>query len=183
MDEPLEKRLRFLREAHTESMPHSERGLLDHLLGTRALLVEWGARPAVCDASLFHSVYGTEHYELTVIPLSLRADVQHLIGEESEALAWLFCIMHRESFDQNLLRTGAYSIQHRLTAEKVPLTAAQFHDLVTMTFANTLEAFPRLPWGVRRNCRAYLRPFRTVAISGAQNAFDQVEAQWWEFWK
>jgi hypothetical protein len=46
MDEHLENRLRFLRKANTEGMPHSDRGLLDHLLGTRQLLVEWEARPA-----------------------------------------------------------------------------------------------------------------------------------------
>ena len=45
MDEQLENRLRFLRKANTEGMPHTDRGLLDHLLGTRQLLVEWEARP------------------------------------------------------------------------------------------------------------------------------------------
>src|SRR6185369_12518587 len=57
MDEQLENRLRFLRKANTEGMPHSDRGLFDHLLGTRQLLVEWGARPALYDAGLFHSIY------------------------------------------------------------------------------------------------------------------------------
>jgi hypothetical protein len=47
-----------LREANTEGMQHSDRGLLDHLFGTRQLLVEWEARAALCDAGLFHSVYG-----------------------------------------------------------------------------------------------------------------------------
>ena len=28
---------------------------LSHLLGTRRLLVQWGERPALCDAGLFHS--------------------------------------------------------------------------------------------------------------------------------
>src|SRR5437879_12124837 len=80
MDEQLENRLRFLREANTEGMPHSDRGLFDHLLGTRQLLVEWEARPALCDAGLFHSVYGTEHYELKAVPLTMRKEVQQLIG-------------------------------------------------------------------------------------------------------
>ena len=47
MDEQLEKRVCFLRAAHTEGMPHTERGLLDHLLGTRQSLIDWEARPAV----------------------------------------------------------------------------------------------------------------------------------------
>jgi hypothetical protein len=50
MDEQLEKRLRFLRKANAEQMPHSDVGLFDHLLSTRQLLVDWEARPALCDA-------------------------------------------------------------------------------------------------------------------------------------
>jgi Domain of unknown function (DUF6817) len=110
MDEHLQNRIRFLRVACTEGMPHTERGLLDHLLGTRQLLVEWGARPVVCDAGLFHSVYGTEHYKPTAMPLSMRAAVQQLIGDEAESLAWLFCMMRRETFDQNLERDAEFSV-------------------------------------------------------------------------
>jgi hypothetical protein len=93
LDEQLENRLRFLRKASTEQMPHSDRGLFDHLLGTRRLLVEWEARPALCDAGLFHSVYSTERYELKAIPLSMRDEVRQLIGDEAESLVWLFCMM------------------------------------------------------------------------------------------
>ena len=90
MDEQLENRLRFLRQANTEGMPHSDRGLFDHLLGTRQLLVEWGARPALCDAGLFHSIYSTEHYEQTAVAVTRRDEVRQLIGEEAESLVWLF---------------------------------------------------------------------------------------------
>src|SRR6266487_7010918 len=117
MDEELENRVRFLRAAHTDGMPHSERGLLDHLLGTRQLLVDWRARLAVCDAGLFHSVYSTEHYAPTAVPISMRAGVQQLVGAETESLAWLFCVMRRETFDQNRLRHGEFTVQHRLTSE------------------------------------------------------------------
>jgi hypothetical protein len=183
MDEQLQKRIDFLRATNAQVMPHTERGLLDHLLGTRELLSEWRGRPALCDAGLFHSVYGTEHYGPQAIPLSMRAAVRELIGQEAEWLAWLFCIMRRETFDENLPRTEGFTLQDRLTQEWIPLTAGQFSDLVAMTFANTLEAFPRLPWSLRRTCRAYLRPFRKLAMPGAQNAFDQNEARWWQFWK
>jgi hypothetical protein len=153
------------------------------LLGTRQLLLEWGARPAICDAGLFHSVYGTEHYQPAAIPLSMRAEVRQLIGGEAESLAWLFCTMRRETFDQNLGREAGFSVQQRLTGEWLPLTTTQFHDLVTMTFANTLEALPRLSLSVRRACRGYLRPFCCLAISGAQDAFERLDAPWWRFWK
>ncbi len=183
MDTMLERQIEFLRSAHTDELPHSEGHLLDHLLGTRQLLVDWGARSAVCDAGLFHSVYGTEHYEPKAVPLSMRHKVRELIGEEAEFLAWVFCFMRRETFDQNLQRQAGYNVQHRLTDERVELTQTQFTDLVIMTFANTLEALPRLFWSVRRNCRAYLRPFRSIAAPAARDAFDRFDSSWWEFWK
>lgn len=183
MDEQLEIRLRFLRKASTEQMPHSEVGLFDHLLGTRRLLVEWEARPALCDAGLFHSIYGTDHYELTPIPLSMRDEVRQLIGDEAESLVWLFCTMRRETLYQNLDKDRDFSVQHRLTGEWIPLTEGQFHDLITLSFANCLEAFPRCPWNVRRNIRRGLRSFRGIAIGPAQSALDRIDAHWWEFWK
>jgi hypothetical protein len=164
MDEQLENRLRFLRKANTEGMPHSDRGLLDHLLGTRQLLVEWEARPALCDAGLFHSVYGTEYYELKAIPLTMRNEMQQLIGEEAESLAWLFCMIRRETLYQNPGRERDFRVEHRLTDEWLPLTKIQFQDLLTLTIANTLEAFPRCSRMERRHLRRYLRRFRDIAI-------------------
>ncbi len=183
MDEQLENRLRFLRKANTDGMPHSDRGLLDHLLGTRQLLVEWEARPALCDAGLFHSVYGTGYYELQAVPLTMRNEVQQLIGEEAESLAWLFCMIRRETLWQNLGREGELRVQHRLTDEWLPLTKIQFQDLFTLALANSLEAFPRCSWMERRNLRRGLRQDRAFAIPPAQRAIDRIDVQWWEFWK
>jgi hypothetical protein len=98
-------------------------------------------------------------------------------------LAWLFCIMRRESFDGNVGRAGQFSVQHRLTGEEIPLSSVQFQDLVTMTFANSLEAFPGCSWKVRRNVRSYLRVFQGIAVPPARNAFDRIEPKWWEVWK
>jgi hypothetical protein len=189
LDEPLvqDDRLRFLRKANTEGMPHSDRALLDHLLGTRQLLVEWEARPALCDAGLFHSVYGTEYYELKAIPLTMRNEVQQLIGEEAETLAWLFCMIRRETLYENPGPDGEYRVQHRLTDEWLPLTKMQFQDLLTLNIANCLEPFPECSWSDRRHLRGYLRKylrrFRDIAIPPAQRAFDRIDARWWEFWK
>ena len=98
MDEQLENRLRFLRKANTEGMPHSDRGLFDHLLGTQQLLVEWGARPALCDAGLFHSIYSTEHYEQKAVALTRRDEVRQLIGEEAESLVFVLHDASRNLF-------------------------------------------------------------------------------------
>jgi hypothetical protein len=183
MDEHLENRLRFLREANTETMPHSDCGLFDHLLGTRQLLVEWGSRPALCDAGLFHSIYGTEHYEQKALPLTRRDEVRQLIGDEAESLVWLFCMMCRGTFFENLGRDQNPSVQNRLTGEQIPLTGTQHQDLVTLLFANSLEAFPRCSWVERRSLRSAIRRYRRFAIPAAQSAIARFDARWWEIWK
>jgi hypothetical protein len=151
--------------------------------GTRQLLVEWEARPALCDAGLFHSVYGTEYYQLKAIPLTMRNEVQGLIGDEAESLAWLFCMIRRETLFQNLEREREFRVQHRLTNEWIPLTATQFQDLWTLTMANSLEAYPRCSWIWRRYFRWTLRRFRKFAIPPAQRSIDRIGVQWWEIWK
>jgi hypothetical protein len=184
MDGQLENRLRFLRKAGTGQMAHpSEVDLFDHLLGTRQLLVGWESRPALCDAGLFHSIYSTEYYDLKAMPLSMRDEVRQMIGDEAESLAWLFCMMRRKTLAQNLRRDKNPSVQHRLTGEWIPLAKAQFQDLITMTFANCLEAFPRCAWNERRNIRRGLRRFRNHTIQPAQSAFDRIDSHWWEVWK
>jgi len=183
MDEQLENRLRFLRDAHTEGMPHSGRALFNHLLGTRQVLVEWGARPALCDAGLFHSIYSTEHYEEKALPLTRRGEVQQLIGEEAESLVWLFCMMRREAFFLDLGKDGSPSVQHRETGEHIPLSGTQRQDLLTLLFANSLEGFPRCSWFERRRVRMALRHYRKFAIPSVQRALDRFDVRWWEIWK
>src|SRR5262245_6711400 len=138
MDEQLENRLRFLREANTEAMPHSDRGLFDHLLGTRQLLVEWGSRSALCDAGLFHSIASTEHYRQMAVPLTRRSEVRQLIGEEAESLVWLLCMMRRETFFLELGKERSLSVQHRETGEQSPLSGTQHQDLLMLLFANSM---------------------------------------------
>src|SRR5689334_2977005 len=63
------KRLGFGELTHDSHVP-----FLSHLLGTRRLLVEWGERPAMCDAGLFHSAYGTEYFPVDR-PVDRRVDL------------------------------------------------------------------------------------------------------------
>jgi Domain of unknown function (DUF6817) len=183
MDEQLEHHLQFLRRLNTGDMPHTERSLLDHLLGTRQLLVEWGARPGLCDAGLFHSIYSTEHYEQQALPLTRRDEVRELIGEEAESLVWLFCMMRRDTFFQGLGQDRSPSIEHRETGELIPLNGAQHQDLLTLLFANSFEGFSRCSWFERRGLRRAIRCYRKFATPSVQRALDRFDVRWWEIWK
>ena len=66
IEPPTGARLELLRRLGFDRLEHdSHVPFLSHLLGTRRLLVEWGERPALCDAGLFHSAYGTEYFPHT----------------------------------------------------------------------------------------------------------------------
>lgn len=183
MDEHLEACLRFLAGARVDALDHSRRSLLDHLLGTRALLAAWGARRPVCDAGLFHSVYSTEAFEAAAVSLDRRGEVCGLIGDEAERLAWLFGVMERESFDANLGETNSPTIVNRLTLERISLSRGEFADLVNLSCANTLEAIPRLPWGQRRRCLAYLARYESIAAPEALAALRAARGSWWQVWR
>ena len=89
-------RLAFLRAEGIDSVRHnSHEDLLPHLLGTSALLERWGARRAVVDAGLFHSVYGTEYFRTESVDATRRDAVREVIGEEAEAIVWLWCFGRR----------------------------------------------------------------------------------------
>ena len=72
-----DSRLAFLLSEGIDAVRHnSHEDLLPHLMGTSALLAGWGARQAVVDAGLFHSVYGTEYFRTESVDASRRDAVR-----------------------------------------------------------------------------------------------------------
>ena len=182
-DPELEKRLQFLRNAKVEEKDHWDCTLYEHLLGVRQLLLDLGARPALADAGLFHSVYGTETFHEISIPLSMRPQLQALIGEEAEQAAWLFGSIRRETLDGNIGQTTDIAVQHRVSGDWLPLTRAEFLDQVNLLFINELEIYPRMSWKSRRWSKNYLRQFLPIVLPKAQEAFKKLSPPWWCFWK
>lgn len=127
---------------------HSGRTLLAHLHGTRQLLVMWGARPSLCDAGLFHSVYGTQHFPNGVIEGSERGQVRCLIGSDSEELAFAYGCMDRERFYATIGCGGSYNIFNRFTGELMSSERSQFVDLCNIDAANLVEQCCRDPAGL-----------------------------------
>ncbi|MFN7144007.1 MAG: DUF6817 domain-containing protein [Myxococcota bacterium] len=140
---PLDAHVRFLEAHGAATLAHTDTGLLAHLRGVHALLEAWGARAAVRDAGLFHSVYGTESYGAAALPLALRDEVRARIGAEAERLAWLFGVLAKASLYANLGRPGPAWVEDRLTGARVDLDGTEFADLCDLTVANWLEQRPR----------------------------------------
>jgi aspartate beta-hydroxylase len=86
----------FLRQRGADGHPHAGgRTLLDHLIGTAAILRRWGLPPAVQRAGLIHSVYGTETYRRAVAGAGDREEVAAVAGADAERLAHLFAAIPR----------------------------------------------------------------------------------------
>ena len=79
----------FLIEQGADSIPHSDRTLLEHLINVEKILRICQCSDSVCKAGLIHSVYGTEFF--TVVTTTDREAVKKIAGERAEYLAWIFC--------------------------------------------------------------------------------------------
>lgn len=130
------KRLGFGELEHDSHVP-----FLSHLLGTRRVLVEWGERPAVCDAGLFHSAYGTEYFP--VDETVDRAEVQTVIGAEAEEIAHAWCTIRRDTFQLGDGSTPA-TVVDRTTEARIEVGDQLLADIATLWAADTVEQIARM---------------------------------------
>jgi hypothetical protein len=173
----LRRLVAFLRENGAERIDHSNESLLDHLMETREVLASWGARRELCDAGLFHSVYGTQFLGDELIGTDRRDDVRAMIGDEAESVVWLWHGIERPSIARNLDREESLSIDLRDGTEQ-PITRQQFVDLVNLMVADAVEQLPRrLPENVERQ-RGWLTPFLPLALPAGADAARAVFARY-----
>ncbi|MFD4371107.1 DUF6817 domain-containing protein [Streptomyces sp. NPDC058486] len=153
-----EEKISFLRHHGADDLAHSRADLLAHLRGVHDLLHDWGSSPQLCDAGLFHSVYGTEIFPTGTVPIELRPLVRGLIGEEAEALVHLFGTVSRAGIFDAAFEGAPFLLETR-EGGQVGVTDQQYTDLAALTVANWLEQRPRFPES-SRNSRA--REFGTM---------------------
>jgi len=138
------EKIAFLERHGVAELAHSDAFLLDHLRGVHDLLERWGCRPALCDAGLFHSAYGTEIFPTGAVPADLRPAVRELIGAEAETLAYLFGAVTRTSLFDAAFDGAPFLLESR-DGEYLAVSDEQYSDLAALTVANWLEQRPRFP--------------------------------------
>ena len=133
--------IKFLRGNGVGELMHdSHVPFLEHLTGTRRLLQQWGAREALADAGLFHSVYGTEFFALGEgVTIPTRDDVQALIGVDAEEVAWLWCTIERFSLDPS---SGLAT--NRVNGSSMTLAPSRVEDIANLWAADTVEQIARM---------------------------------------
>ncbi len=133
--------IQFLRASGVAELMHdSHVPFLEHLTGTRRLLQQWGARDALADAGLFHSVYGTEFFALGQgVTIPERDDVQALIGADAEEVAWLWCTIERFSLDPS-----SCVATNRVSGSPITLAPSRVQDIANLWAADTVEQIARM---------------------------------------
>jgi uncharacterized protein DUF6817 len=137
------RQVTFLLERGTAAISHSGTTLLVHLVNTRNLLNRWGARPALCDAGLYHSVYGTGEFGTGIAQWDERSMIRRLIGREAERLVFLFCRLSRKHFTAGLGESHR-SVQCRLTGRRYRTSQDDIASLACISAANVIDLFPRM---------------------------------------
>ena len=174
--------LQILRDVQTDETDHLAGTLLDHLVGTHDVLEGWGLSRDVCNAGLFHSVYGTQLFDVQSVTYDQRANVRNAIGTYAERLAYLFSVIDRNmlfpQIDQPKPR-----VYDRVRHQIEMLTAAELRDLIEIEIANFVEFSPRFSlrptsvdvWSARFETARNLASPATMRAT--RRAFDEQRAR------
>lgn len=130
----------LLRDIGANSVPHSNRYLIDHLIGTYRTLERWRCDDDVCKAGMFHSVFGTRSFPNPLVNEVDAIPIRDAIGERAQMLVRLFSRVDLPSLfgilASNRLLDGG---------EFVALNANDLRALVSLVWANILEQSDYVP--------------------------------------
>jgi hypothetical protein len=147
--------LALLRDLGARQVDHPGGNLFDHVLRVHELVESWGGSLRVRLAALCHATYGTHGFPRALLPLDRRARLRAAIGDEAEALVYLYDACDRS---KTYARIGAtpLPLTDRFTGEVVALAAADLSDFAVLTIANELDVARTAPLTseARRDIRA-----------------------------
>lgn len=154
MSQTYKQLAQFLGDLGIDQVAHTQKNYLGHLLAVYRFMKDVGCDEELCQAGMFHSIYGTQQFQGFKLPLERRDEIRGMIGERAERLAYLNCAMQRETFDEALSQPGdTYTFRDRITGETVTLNRQDFDDLCRVHLYDWLEQAPRsrYGWGYRRD--------------------------------
>jgi len=149
-----------------QGVPHSAGDLLSHFRGTHDLLRRWGSPEAVCLAGLLHGVYGTWHVSHQTLKLSERGTLRTLIGEEAEALVYLFAVTERPKDFIECLDRHPVRLRDHHAGTDVVLPREMLDRLLEIEAANIIEQNEPADAILGQCLRARLSPGAVVGIEG-----------------
>jgi hypothetical protein len=130
--------LALLRASGAAGVAHPGGTLLAHLQRVRDRLAAWGARPALCLAGLSHAFYGTDGFPTALLAPTRRAELAAVIGQEAEAIVYLYASCDRAATYPALARPdGAF--HDRFTGRSHTPGPRLRRDFAELSAANELD--------------------------------------------
>jgi len=179
MSSKLMKFSNFFKGLNAAEIGHSDNTYLSHASSVYRDLKSWKCSEELCDAGMFHSIYGTEIFQKFVLPLERRGDVQELIGTRAEHLAYLNCSLVRSSFDQSLkIPLDKYSLEDRFLQQEVEVSQKDYNDLCLIHLCDWLEQVGRVQlWDLRRDAfRRIATRLGGISLKSYDRVFSQAPA-------
>ncbi len=136
MEARLSSHLELIDALGAGDIQHSNTDLGSHLVGTYKILKGWAQEQAVCDAGLFHSLYGTDRFGRALLDKSERARLRGQIGDTAEALVYLFSRLRREDLYRG-------RVIDRESCEVLDASESTIDALCHLSAANWLEQAAR----------------------------------------
>jgi esterase len=169
--------IEYLADLGADGIEHPGGTLLEHLRRVAELLADWGARPGVVLAGLYHAVYGTDGFPTRLRSLDQRQEVAERIGTEAEAIVYRYASCDRAFlFSQPATERR---IRDRFTREVAGIGEEAFHDLLELTFANELDLINASPKFAADNGETIvkaLRPFCELVSPASRCVHEEAEA-------
>jgi len=156
MHDTLTEHYRRLLALGADEFPHVAGSLAPHLLRTASLLQQWGNRPALCLAGLYHAVYGTDGIRGSLVALEHRGAIAGIIGSEAESVAYLYGACDRDAFHPRIGTGAPLQFVDRFTLSEYPIqdTALRgFHRLLRYFHQRLQEGAPEEIFGAPREPR------------------------------
>ena len=129
----------LLQEIGAGDFQHLNGSLAHHLERTKDILATWGTSNDLQTAGLFHAAYGTAGFDESMVNLSQRQKVADVIGEQAEAIVYLYCSCDRDYVFQQINVDQPIRFRDRFTDETFLLNTTQARQFCELTVANELE--------------------------------------------
>ncbi|MFM0154877.1 hypothetical protein PQQ99_37230 [Paraburkholderia sediminicola] len=159
-----------VRKFGTDSILHFGRPLTSHLVETGRWLEKWGSPRTLVAAGAFHSIYGTEEFREKAVPLERRPEIQQIIGEEAEALVYLFCLADRRALFSGQA-AAPYSVSLPSMGTCVDLDELTFTALLELEAANIVDGALHQPVAPPSAGPFWLGRFESVRHQLSESAY------------
>jgi hypothetical protein len=143
----------LLRRGGAETIDHPGGTLFAHLVRVSERLAGLGAATHLRLAGLAHAVYGTDGFDVTLLPTTRRAVLRDIIGHDAELLVYRYGACDRKRTWRTLAETRR--VRDRFTGVDERLSVEELRPFVDLTVVNEIDVLEHSPAAARRH-GAYL---------------------------